>query len=100
MCNLNEPKDAHYLPHLTWPEVDALRRRTDVAILPFGAISSTGRRLPIGTDTLGVIAVARAAAARRATCYARRSCSRRCRAHHVQFPRDDHADRGDVRRGS
>lgn len=62
MCDVNEAKDAHYLPHLTWPEVDALRRRTDVAILPFGAIEQHGPALPIGTDTLGVIAVARAAA--------------------------------------
>ena len=62
MCDRNETKDAYYLPHLTWPEVEGLRQRTDTTILPFGAIEQHGPALPIGTDTLGVIAVSRAAA--------------------------------------
>ncbi|HXX39952.1 MAG TPA: creatininase family protein [bacterium] len=62
MCDRNETKDPYYLPHLTWPEVDALRQRTDTVILPFGAIEQHGPALPVGTDTLGVIAVSRAAA--------------------------------------
>ncbi len=62
MVHLNEAKDPHYLPHLTWPEVAGLLRTTDTAILPFGAIEQHGPALPMGTDTLGVIAVSRAAA--------------------------------------
>ncbi len=62
MCQLNEPKDSHYLPHLTWPEVEALLRATDTVIMPFGSIEQHGPALPLGTDTFGAIAVARAAA--------------------------------------
>jgi len=85
MCTLNEEKDAHYLPHLTWPEVDALRRRTDVAILPFGAIEQHGPALPIGTDTLGVIAVARAAA-READALCAPVLFPALSSHHMKFP--------------
>jgi len=85
MCDLNEPKDAHYLPHLTWPEVDALRRRTDVAILPFGAIEQHGPALPIGTDTLGVIAVARAAS-RKVDALCAPVLFPALSSHHMQFP--------------
>jgi creatinine amidohydrolase len=64
MCDLNETRDPYYLPHLTSPEAAALLRTTDTAILPFGAIEQHGPALPIGTDTLGVIAVSREAARR------------------------------------
>ena len=72
MCERNEAKDPYYLPHLTSPEVGELLRTTDTVILPFGAIEQHGPALPMGTDTLGVIA-GRA-------CCARRSCSPACRA--------------------
>jgi len=85
MCDLNEPKDAYYLPHLTWPEVDALRKRTDTVILPFGAIEQHGPALPIGTDTLGVIAVSRAAA-RRAEVLCAPILFPALSAHHMHFP--------------
>jgi creatinine amidohydrolase len=62
MVTPGEPKDPYYLPHLTWPEVAAHLRRSTTAILPFGALEQHGPALPLGTDTLGVVAVARAAA--------------------------------------
>lgn len=69
MCDRNETKDPYYLPHLTSPEVGELLRTTDTVILPFGAIEQHGPALPMGTDTLGVIAVSREAARRvRALC--------------------------------
>ncbi len=85
MCDRNETKDAYYLPHLTWPEVDALRRRTDTAVLPFGAIEQHGPALPMGTDTLGVIAVARAAA-REAQVLCAPILFPALSAHHMHFP--------------
>ncbi len=62
MVHLQEPKDPYYLPHLTWPEVKEHLTRSTTAILPFGALEQHGPALPLGTDTFGVIAVARAAA--------------------------------------
>src|SRR3990172_1121260 len=62
MVHLNESKDPYYLPHLTWPEVKEHLARSTTAILPFGALEQHGLALPLGTDTFGVIAVARAAA--------------------------------------
>lgn len=62
MVTLHEPKDSNYLPHLTWPEVKAHLTTSSTVILPFGALEQHGPALPLGTDTLGAIAVARAAA--------------------------------------
>ncbi len=62
MVQLQEPKDPHYLPHLTWPEVREHLAKSTTVILPFGALEQHGPALPLGTDTFGVIAVARAAA--------------------------------------
>ncbi|MGQ0570316.1 MAG: creatininase family protein [Armatimonadota bacterium] len=62
MVQLHEPKDPHYLPHLTWPEVKDHLRTSTTIIIPFGAVEQHGPALPLGTDTFGAIAVARAAA--------------------------------------
>jgi creatinine amidohydrolase len=62
MAQLNEAKDPYYLPHLTWPEVRERLRTSTTAIVPFGALEQHGPALPLGTDTLGAVAVARAAA--------------------------------------
>jgi len=43
-------KVKNYLPHMTWPEVDALLTRTDMVIIPVPAIEQHGPQLPIGTD--------------------------------------------------
>lgn len=58
----HETKDPHYLPHLTWPEVRQRLAENDLVIMPFGALEQHGPALPIGTDTLDAIAVAREAA--------------------------------------
>ena len=34
----NESKVKNYLPHMTWPEVEALAKRTDMVIIPVGAL--------------------------------------------------------------
>jgi creatinine amidohydrolase len=62
VTTLQEPKDPHYLPHLTWPEVKEHLAGSTTIILPFGALEQHGPALPLGTDTLGAVAVARAAA--------------------------------------
>jgi len=47
-----ETKIRNYLPHMTWVEVEELRSRTDMVILPVGALEQHGAHLPIGTDFL------------------------------------------------
>jgi creatinine amidohydrolase len=42
----------NFLPHMTWPEVEELLSRTDVALIPVGSIEQHGRHLPLGTDFL------------------------------------------------
>jgi len=85
MCDRNETRDPYYLPHLTSPEVDALLRTTDTVILPFGAIEQHGPALPMGTDTLGVIAVSREAA-RRSRVLCAPILFPALSAHHMRFP--------------
>ncbi len=45
-----EVKVKNYLPHMTWPEVEEVLTRTDVALIPIGSIEQHGRHLPLGTD--------------------------------------------------
>ena len=40
-----------YLPNLTWPQVDALRRDTPV-VFPIAALEQHGRHMPVMTDSL------------------------------------------------
>jgi creatinine amidohydrolase len=47
-----EPKIKNYLPHMTWPEVQDLRTRTDMVIIPIAALEQHAHHLPIGTDYL------------------------------------------------
>ena len=51
----NEGKVRNYLPHMTWPEVEALAKRTDMVIIPVGSLEQHGHQLPIGTDSLNGI---------------------------------------------
>ena len=44
------PKVKNYLPDMTWPEVQALLSRTDMVIIPVGALEQHGPQGPIGTD--------------------------------------------------
>ena len=48
-----QQKVKNYLLHMTSPEVDSLLTRTDMAIIPVGALEQHGGHLPIGTDFIG-----------------------------------------------
>lgn len=48
----HEAKIKNYLPHMTWPEVQDLRTRTDMVIIPIAALEQHALHLPIGTDFL------------------------------------------------
>lgn len=45
-----ESKIHHYLPHMTWPEVEEFLERSDMVILPVGSVEQHGPHLPLGTD--------------------------------------------------
>lgn len=47
-----EAKIKNYLPDMTWPEVQALLARSDMVIIPVGALEQHGLQGPIGTDFL------------------------------------------------
>ncbi len=49
------------LPHLTYPEVEALRALEPVVLLPIGALEAHGPHLPLSTDTLLSLELARRA---------------------------------------
>jgi creatinine amidohydrolase len=46
----HEQKIKNYLPHMTWPEVKDLLTRTDMVIIPLGALEQHALHGPIGTD--------------------------------------------------
>lgn len=46
----HEQKIRNYLPDMTWPEVADLLKRTDMVIIPVGALEQHGPQGPIGTD--------------------------------------------------
>lgn len=48
----HDPKIKNFLPHMTWPEVQDLRTRTDMVIIPIAALEQHALHLPIGTDYL------------------------------------------------
>ena len=48
-------KIKNYLPHMTVPEVEDLLTRTDMVIIPIGALEQHGYHLPIGTDIINGI---------------------------------------------
>jgi len=47
-----QAKVHNYLPHMTWPEVEAYLERSDMVILPVGSVEQHGLHLPLGTDYL------------------------------------------------
>ncbi len=57
-------KVRNYLPHMTRPEVEDLLTRTDMVIIPVGALEQHGTHLPIGTDHLNGVARAQRVAQR------------------------------------
>jgi Creatinine amidohydrolase len=46
----HEQKIRNYLPDMTWPEVRDLLTRSDMVIVPVGALEEHGPQGPIGTD--------------------------------------------------
>jgi len=48
-----QQKVRNYLPHMTSPEVESLLTRTDMVIIPVGALEQHAAHLPIGTDFIG-----------------------------------------------
>jgi creatinine amidohydrolase len=60
----SEKKVKNYLPHMSWPEVEALAERTDMVIIPVGSLEQHGHHLPIGTDSLNGIERAKLVAQR------------------------------------
>lgn len=46
----------NYLPHMTVPEVQDLRTRSDMVIIPVASLEQHGLHLPIGTDYLNGVA--------------------------------------------
>lgn len=57
-------KTKNYLPEMTWPEVEALLKRTDMVIIPVGAIEQHGPQGPVGTDFFNGVEVAKLIAQR------------------------------------
>ena len=49
-------KIPNYLPHMTVPEVQDLRTRSDMVIIPVASLEQHGLHLPIGTDYLNGVA--------------------------------------------
>lgn len=48
-----------YMMEKPWVDFDALRKETDLVIIPTGAVEVYGQHLPVGTDTIVVTHVAR-----------------------------------------
>lgn len=46
----SEKKVKNYLPHMTVPEVNEFLKKSDMVIIPIGAMEQHGYHLPIGTD--------------------------------------------------
>jgi creatinine amidohydrolase len=45
-----EYKIKNYIPHMSWAEVEAALKTTDMVIIPVGSIEQHGKHLPLGTD--------------------------------------------------
>jgi creatinine amidohydrolase len=50
-----EEKVRNYLPHMTWPEVRELLKRTDMVLIPVPSLEQHGLHAPIGSDFYGGI---------------------------------------------
>lgn len=50
-----QQKVKNYLPHMTVPEVEAFLKKSDLVIIPIGALEQHGNHLPIGTDFINGI---------------------------------------------
>ena len=61
----NEKKIKNYLPHMTVPEVDVFLTKSNLVIIPIGALEQHSSHLPIGTDFINGLPVKRCAPLRR-----------------------------------
>ncbi len=52
----------HYLEQMTYPQVESLASRTDLALLPVGPPEAHGPHLPIGTDLIAASELCKRAA--------------------------------------
>lgn len=50
-----QQKIKNYLPHMTVPEVKELLTKSDLVVIPIGALEQHGNHLPIGTDFINGI---------------------------------------------
>ncbi len=41
---------AHYMPHMSWQEVEAYRKSSDMVLIPVGSMEQHGRHLPLNSD--------------------------------------------------
>ncbi len=60
----HEEKVRNYLPHMSWPEVEDLLKRTDMVIIPIASLEEHGLQGPIGTDFLNSVEQAKLVAQR------------------------------------
>lgn len=77
------------LSELTWPEAEVAARQGAVVVIPMGAHEQHGHHLPLGTDSMLVTAVARAAVERaraRAAVYYTPTVWLGFSPHHMDFP--------------
>lgn len=51
----HEQKVKNYLPHMSWPEVADLLKRSDLVIIPVASLEEHGLHGPIGTDFLNSV---------------------------------------------
>jgi len=54
-----ETKIKNYLPHMSWVEVEQALKRTDMVIIPVGAIEQHGKHLPLCTDIYAAIEISK-----------------------------------------
>ncbi len=60
-----QQKVKNYLPHMTVPEVEQFLEKSDMVILPVGALEQHGNHLPIGTDFINGVESAKLIAQQR-----------------------------------
>ena len=46
----SQQKVKNYLPHMTVPEVEKFLEKSDMVLIPVGAMEQHGLHLPLGTD--------------------------------------------------
>jgi creatinine amidohydrolase len=80
-----QEKVQNFLPHMTWPEVEELLTRTDVALIPVGSIEQHGRHLPLGTDSYAATELCKLVA-QRADALVAPVVLAGLSAHHLGFP--------------